>query len=236
MIAASKGSRGAEARAAMMHIRRMSSAAVALLALSLGMRGQQDSGTGAGEGLQARPEALQREDGVLTLHTGTHLVVLDVVVTDKKGHTVPGLTQDDFHLFEDGRPQAVKFFEEHAPVDPALVAKQKAELAAKLPVNTFTNYEPFTGNPPMVLLLNEVGALPGYDYDPLHQRMLTLVHDAPAETPFVVYELDSQLRLTLPLTTNRELVTATVEKLWSNAHFSPDDNSSDSQILDRRRI
>ena len=114
----------------MMHTRRMSSVAIALLALSLGMRGQQAGGTGAGEGLQARPEALQREDGVLTLHTGTHLVALDVVVTDKKGHTVPGLTQDGFHIFEDGRPQAVKFFEEHAPVDPALVAKQRAALAA----------------------------------------------------------------------------------------------------------
>src|ERR1035441_3149382 len=236
MIAASKGSRGAEARAAMMHIRRMSSAAVALLALSLGMRGQQDSGTGAGEGLQARPEALQREDGVLTLHTGTHLVVLDVVVTDKKGHTVPGLTQNDFHIFEDGRPQAVRFFEEHAPVDPALVAKQKAELAAKLPVNTFTNYEPFTGNPPMVLLLNELGPLPPYDYDPLYHRMLILVHDAPPETPFVVYELDSQLRLALPLTTNRELVMKTVEELWDKIHFSMDDKPSPALVVARRQV
>src|SRR5271163_2444322 len=56
------------------------------------------------------------DDGVLTFRAGTHLVVLDVVVTDKKGHPVAGLTKDDFQLLEDGRPQTVKFFEEHAPL------------------------------------------------------------------------------------------------------------------------
>ena len=79
----------------------------------------------------------------MTLHTGTHLVALDVVVTDRKGHTVLGWSrQDAFHISEDGQPQTVKFFEEHAPVDPTLVAKQRAELAVSLPANTFTSYEP----------------------------------------------------------------------------------------------
>ncbi len=125
------------------------------------------------------------------------------------------MTQNDFHIFEDERPQAVKFFEEHAPIDPALVAKQKAELVARLPVNTFTNYEPFTGIPPMVLLLKfQLGHCRSTTTLRFYMRMRALIHDAPPETPFVVYELDSQLRLALPLTTNRELVTKAVEKLW----------------------
>jgi VWFA-related protein len=210
----------------------MSWVAVALLAFAAALHGQQQSGDAARPG--SEPSATGAD--VPTLHAGTHLVVLDVVVTDKKGHTVPGLTQDAFHIFEDGRPQAAKFFEEHAPLDPASVARQKADLAARLPVNTFTDYEPFTGNPPMVLLLNEVGSLPPHDYDPLYRRMLALVHDAPPETPFVVYELDSQLRLVLPLTTNRELVKKTVDGLWQAAHFSPDDNASDDAIVARREV
>jgi VWFA-related protein len=219
----------------MKHTRRMSSAAVALLALSLGMRGQQGSGAGANEAPQA-PEALQRDGSVPTLHAGTHMVVLDVVVTDKRGHTVPGLTQDNFHIFEDGQPQAVKFFEEHAPVDPALVAQQKAELAARLPVNTFTNYEPFTGTPPVLLLLNELLPLPDYDYDPLYQRMLDIVQKAPPETPFVVYELDSQLRVAQLLTTNRELVTSTVKRLWDKVHFPMNERPSSELVLERRAV
>jgi hypothetical protein len=66
-------------------------------------------------------------------------------------------------------------------------------------------------------------------------RLRTLVQKAPPETPFVVYELDSQLRLVLPLTTNREVVAAAVDKLWSKALFSLDVNASDSVILGRRR-
>ncbi|MDP9051910.1 MAG: hypothetical protein M3O31_14505 [Acidobacteriota bacterium] len=96
----------------MKYSQRALSAAFALFALSLGMRGQQNRPTSATEPVRANPETLPSEDAVPTLNASTHLVALDVVVTDKKGHTVPGLTQDDFHIFEDGRPEAVRFFEE----------------------------------------------------------------------------------------------------------------------------
>ncbi|HEY6387445.1 MAG TPA: hypothetical protein VIX91_17360 [Candidatus Acidoferrum sp.] len=37
----------------------------------------------------------------------SRIVVVDVVVTDKQGQSVPGLRKDDFHLSEDGGPQIV---------------------------------------------------------------------------------------------------------------------------------
>jgi len=147
-----------------------------------------------------QPADVQSENGVYTLHADTHLVLLDVTVMDKQGHPVTGLTKDDFKLQEDGQPQTIKFFEEHAPVDPAEIAKEKAAaLAAQTkffdehevpvdpaeiarqkaaatvgqPLNTFTNYEPFTGRPATVLLLNELFPLmrKHADLDPLVQRM-----------------------------------------------------------------
>jgi len=159
------------------------------------------------------------DPGVMTLHTGTHLVILDVVVTDKKGHTVSGLSQEMFHIAEDGEPQTVKFFEEHAPVDPELVAKQKAELAAKLPVNTFTNYEPFTGGPITILLLNKLSDLPAYDIEPLRQQMLRVIEGAPQDSPFAIFQLDTELRLVQPVTTNRGLLIAAVNQMWLQPQF-----------------
>jgi VWFA-related protein len=41
----------------------------------------------------------------------TRLVVLDVVVTDKSGHIVPGLSEKDFTVLEDKRPQTLRSFE-----------------------------------------------------------------------------------------------------------------------------
>ena len=148
-----------------------------------------------------QPEAIQKENGVYTLHADTHLVLLDVTVADKQGHPVAGLTKDDFKLLEDGQPQTIKFFEEHSPVDPAEIAREKAEaLAAQIklldeqivpvdsaeiarqkaaaiagqPTNAFTNYEPFAGRPVTVLLLNELFPyrMDHADLDPLVQRMV----------------------------------------------------------------
>jgi hypothetical protein len=210
-----------------------------------------------------QPETIQRESGAYTLHADTHLVLLDVTVMDKKGQPVAGLTKDDFNLLEDGQPQTIKFFEEHAPVDPAEIAKEKAAaLAAQIklldeqivpvdaaeiarqkaatiagqPPNTFTNYEPFTGRPVTVLLLNElfprgyrtrraiidgenhgVLARPSNGFvDPLHKKMLDLVRSAPSGTPFTVYLLDSQLRLVQPITTDRALLLARIDLLWKS--------------------
>ena len=170
-----------------------------------------------------QPEGIQREDGVLTLHASTHLGLLDVVVTDKHGQPVVGLTKDDFNLLEDGQPQTIKFFEEHEPVDAAEITRQRAAAKAALPPNTFTNFEPFTGRPVTVLLLNQLYPLPMYDLDPLHQRMLDTVQNAPPETPFAIYLLDSELRLVQPVTTDRALLLARINEIWKTPHFGSEE-------------
>src|SRR3974377_1775833 len=44
------------------------------------------------------------------LRVNVTLVQVDTVVTDREGHQVPGLTQDDFEIFEDGRPRKIRHF------------------------------------------------------------------------------------------------------------------------------
>jgi Ca-activated chloride channel homolog len=45
-----------------------------------------------------------------TYRSATELVSLNVSVVDQRAQPVPGLTVDQFHVFEDGVPQQVKFF------------------------------------------------------------------------------------------------------------------------------
>ena len=52
-----------------------------------------------------------QQPGTYTLQVNTQAVVLDIVVTDKKGKTVTGLSREDFNIFEDKAPQAIKSFE-----------------------------------------------------------------------------------------------------------------------------
>lgn len=46
-----------------------------------------------------------------TFSTSTHLVIETVVVTDKNGNPVDGLTAKDFTVTENGAPQTIRFFE-----------------------------------------------------------------------------------------------------------------------------
>jgi VWFA-related protein len=46
----------------------------------------------------------------VTIRTNTRLVVVDAVVTDKKGQPVSGLKAEDFSLEENGKKQRIAFF------------------------------------------------------------------------------------------------------------------------------
>jgi Ca-activated chloride channel family protein len=67
--------------------------------------------------IERRPP-LQR---VPTLKVETRLVNVAVNVTDAHGAPVPGLTQNDFHISEDGRPQKIAFFEKDSTTPLSIV-------------------------------------------------------------------------------------------------------------------
>ena len=96
----------------------------------------------------------------LTLNART--TIEDVVVMDKSGHAVPALRQEDFQVFENGKPQAITFFEPYFAATEA-----SAPTPAALPPNTFTNTAAAPqNNVTNILLLDELNtrdnAVKGY--------------------------------------------------------------------------
>jgi VWFA-related protein len=75
--------------------------------------------------------------GQVTFRTTTQLVIETVVVKDKNGRPVEGLTAKDFMVTEDGAPQAISFFEfENLPEAPdtgPLPEPGRPKLLDKLP-------------------------------------------------------------------------------------------------------
>ena len=112
-----------------------------------GTQGAPASGTGAPSS-QAPPPSIpgsntqpvRAADGTYTLRRVSRLVILDVVVTDKQGNVVNGLTRDDFHVTELDQPQTILNFEAagaHA-IPAAADINSTAELdklAPQAPVN-----------------------------------------------------------------------------------------------------
>jgi VWFA-related protein len=57
---------------------------------------------------QQKPAA--SSDQTATFRTGTSLVEVDIIVKDRDGRFVSGLTADDFEVFEEGKPQQIQHF------------------------------------------------------------------------------------------------------------------------------
>jgi VWFA-related protein len=92
-------------------------AVVLAVAVSLGVGGRRAGQTPppqvppatppqGGQTQQAPPQKPQQP----TFRTGINFVRVDVIVTDRSGKPVASLTQDDFEIQEDGKPQAIETF------------------------------------------------------------------------------------------------------------------------------
>src|SRR6185312_4000929 len=59
------------------------------------------------------PVAALSQSAPDTLHVTSRIVYVDVVVRDVAGRLVRGLTEKDFRLREDGKPQTISYFADH---------------------------------------------------------------------------------------------------------------------------
>ena len=79
-------------------------------------------------GQQVGTNAVQGKDPTYTLSVKAQLVTEQVVVKDKSGKFISGLTANDFTVTEDGTPQAIKVFEhESLPVDGTLLPASSSD-------------------------------------------------------------------------------------------------------------
>ena len=59
---------------------------------------------------QAQQDKDQNEEPITTLRANVNVVQLFFNVKDKKGGLIPNLPKDNFQIFEDGKPQTIKYF------------------------------------------------------------------------------------------------------------------------------
>ncbi len=164
------------------------------------------------------PQLKRRDDQIMTIESTTRLVVLDVVVTDAKGHTVKGLQAKDFALTEDGAPQTISSVVEHTSPTPEAAAAEAARM--KLPPNTFSNYGQTNDGGYMVFLID---ALDNQVQDQmrLRQAMLGYMKTVPYGTKIAIFQLDTQMRMVQGFTTDPAVLLAAVQSKRDSPGFSP---------------
>jgi VWFA-related protein len=138
----------------------------------------------------------------LTIRSNTRLVVVDVVVTDKKGQAVTGLKPEDFTLEENGKKQKISVF-----VPPGLANRTAA--APALP-GILSNHPEIVlpGGVPMVLLLDAANSsFTNQAY--ARSQMLEYVVEHGQGRPMAVVTLTDQLRVLQQFTSDPQvLITA----------------------------
>jgi Ca-activated chloride channel homolog len=81
----------------------------------------------------ARPGEIQkRQDGMYTMHQDVDEVLLSCAVVDEKGRLVTDLSRNDFHVWEDGLPQATtSFLHQDQPVSLGIVVDNSGSMLDK---------------------------------------------------------------------------------------------------------
>jgi VWFA-related protein len=165
--------------------------------------------------IHAQPSPQTSGQPTATLAVKAHLVLLDVVVTDKHGQPVKGLKQSDFQLSEDGIPQSLASFAEH-DADSTLAAQP----LPKLPRNTFTDHAPITNNNAMTVLLFDELSFADAAY--ARSQVADFIKTVPPGTPICIFRLAwNGLRLVQDFTTDPQVLKEAVESKRSTQWLSP---------------
>jgi VWFA-related protein len=148
-------------------------------------------------------------------------VVVDVVVTDSQGNPKRGLTEKDFFVKEDGRPQRILSFDPHA--DDAWTGL----LPANVPPNTFINLPRRAEQGPLYLLFYDMvntgdGRVMGSDYSAnifARQQLIKFVNGKPPGTRFALIVLSDGLHLVQGFTNDKQLLLTALDPQGYTPHM-----------------
>jgi VWFA-related protein len=140
-----------------------------------------------------------------TIRVSTHLVLVDVVATDKQGKAVTGLRAEDFVVEENGKQQKISTFTTHVENSPA---------PPELPPGIYTNRPQYRspGGPITVLLLDAINT-PFKDQAYARVQMLKFVQQSfkPGER-MGIFTLTGSLRVLQDLTGDPQVLYTALQR------------------------
>lgn len=130
------------------------------------------------------------------------VVEVEVRVADRKGRPVTGLTRDQFHLFEDGRPVEIEYFAEYrdlkaAPAPAPAAPESQATAALAPPVLSETVH--------LVIFVDQLHLQPGGRSRVL-EDLQAFVEGLPPSLPVMVVDYDHKVDVAQGFTTDRSAV------------------------------
>lgn len=135
-----------------------------------------------------------------TFHHTVRRVVVDVVVTDKKGNPVHGLTRNDFTVYEDNQIQEVRSFDAFSMNDNAFVPPPQPQL----PPDTYMNVPAEPERGPLYIIVLDATNTGITDQEFARAQLAKFLQSKPEGTRFELYYLGMDLRLAQGFTTDKQ--------------------------------
>ncbi len=164
------------------------------------------------------PLSAQEPDPQLTHHpppiqVNVREVVVDVTAYDamgymRRGEPIRGLKKEDFEVFENGRPQQIRSFQDHA--------------ADGQSTSNFGEHGPgATARPGMSVILIDQASL-GFELQPyLLSQLTSFLQSAPEGSPIALFALSPRLRVVHAFTTDHAELLAAVRDKHLGIHLLP---------------
>ena len=172
------------------------------------------------------------------IKSDTRAVSVDIVVTRGIDDPVGGLHKQDFQLTEDGKPQVIDFFEEHAaPQVPAHIAPLPA-----LPPHVFTNVPAAPQSDAVNVLLLDSLNTPQQDQSVMRQQLIEFLKTMKPDARIAVFALGNGLRLIQGFSDDPAVLRAAVENkkfgfapVTTDVSRSHQDDEDDAAEVARRQ-
>src|SRR5229473_5635416 len=169
-------------------------------------------------------------DSSTVIRATTRLVQVDVVVTDSSGHPPKDhLSEKDFTILEDGKPQKLSFFSFQQ-----IEGQEKQQLAhpSQLPPHVATNRPEYSRSvgPPVILLFDGINT-PVENQIVVRQRMLKFLADHfDPRMRIAVFLLGNDLTVLQDFTSDPALLTAALQKYRSQGSAAGRMGGTDVQL------
>jgi len=139
--------------------------------------------------------------------TTTREVVVDVVVTGNRNDPVTGLRQQDFVITENGKPQAIDYFEKHAA---NAHAPGTAPAMPAMASGMHTNVPPAPESDSVNVLLLDTLNTEQQEQAYVHGQILEFLKKMRPGTRVAIFALGSQLRFVQGFTTDTAALSAAI--------------------------
>jgi len=180
----------------------------------------------------AAQNALQNTPNSTPLvRSNAQAVSVDVVVTKGDGQPVLSLHQQDFQIFEDGKPHAIDLFEEHtAPVNAPAVAP------LQLPPHVYGNQPTAPQSDAVNVLLLDRLNTPEADQVYVHKQIVAFLESMQPGTRIAIFALNSKLRLLQGFTSDGSLLRAALERKAAVPGSNIASRTRDDDLRDKEEV